>query len=155
MNRTVVILSQSLDQDLDVDTEPCLLALAGLGALVPVAFFHSLLHPRLFGNFLFDVRVKVVDHRVVHQTHGCELVDPRKRGRFGEGRVDVREGMLLYKSHGTNLFFHFLYKHINRSFLGSLKLTRSELRSRTCGCRGNFRFNSELSLVTKVYYHGN
>ena len=95
MNLTGVILSHSLHQDVDVDFEPSLLALAGLCAFLPVIFIQSLFHPALRGNFLLRRTVKVVDLLVVQQTHGCELMDARESDRFGEGRVDVSERMLL------------------------------------------------------------
>lgn len=95
MDLTRVILSHSFHQDLDVDFEPLLLALAGLRAFVPVICGQSGFHPLLFGNFLLVIAVVVVDHPVVHQTHGGEVMDARKSDRFGESRVDVSEGMLL------------------------------------------------------------
>ena len=95
LDLTGVILSHSFHQDVDVDFEPLLLALAGLCAFLPVIWIHSIFHPVLCGNFLLVVTVKVVDHLVIQHTHGCELVDARRVHRFGEGRVDVSEGMLL------------------------------------------------------------
>lgn len=99
MDPTCDILSQPVHHDFSVDFEPILLAPAGLCAFSPVIFRKIICHPGLFGNFLTDVTVIVVDHLAVHQTHGCELVDAGEIDRFGEGRVDVSEGMPLWKSH--------------------------------------------------------
>ena len=93
MDLTGVILSHSFHQDVDVDFEPLLLALAGLRAFLPVFYRHLLLHKVLFGNFLLIIAVKVVDHLVVQQPHGGELMEAREFHRFGEGCVDVGEGM--------------------------------------------------------------
>lgn len=95
MDLTRVILSHSFHQDLDVDFEPLLLALAGLRSFLPVISIQFLLHPGLFGNFLLVVTVEVVDHPVVHQAHGREVMDARESDGLGESRVDVREGMFL------------------------------------------------------------
>ena len=99
MDLTCVILSHTIPQDVDVDFEPLLLALAGLCAFDPVFCFQSILHPGLFGNFLFIFTVKVVNHPVVQHTHGSELVDAWESEIFREGGVDVMEGMCLWKSH--------------------------------------------------------
>ena len=99
MDRTRVVLSHSFFQDAKVDLEPLLLALAGLCALRPVVFVKLILHPFLFGNLHPVVAVVVVDYIVVQQPHGRELVDAGEFDGFGEGRVDVSEGMSLWKSH--------------------------------------------------------
>ena len=99
MDVTWVVLSHTILQDVDVDFEPLLLSQAGLCAVDPVFWFQLLSHPGLFGNFLFSFAVKVVNHPVVQQTHGCKLVDARESEIFGEGGVDVMEGMCLWKSH--------------------------------------------------------
>lgn len=95
MDLTRLILSHSFHQNLHVDFEPLVLALAGLCAFFPVVFIHPSFHPVLFGNFLLNVAVIVVDHPVIKQTHGCEVMDARQVDWFGEGRVDVSEGMYL------------------------------------------------------------
>lgn len=82
-------------QNVDVDLEPLLLALAGLGALFPVVLFQLCLHPGLLRNFFLFVTIKVVDQVSIQHTHGCELVDSWTVDRSGERRVDVMEGMLL------------------------------------------------------------
>ena len=95
MDLTIVGLILSFLQDVDVDFEPLLLAQAGLCAFLPVVWRKFLFHPGLLGNFFLDITVIVVDHPAVHQTHSCELMDARKSNRFGEGSVDVLEGMFL------------------------------------------------------------
>ena len=95
MDLTIVGLIHSFLQDVDVDFEPLLLASAGLCAFLPVVCRKSLFHPVLLGNFFLDITVIVVDHPAVQQTHRCELMDALKSDRFGEGGVDVREGVFL------------------------------------------------------------
>ena len=95
MDLTIVGLIHSALQDVDVDFEPLLLAQAGLCAFHPVVCRKSLFHPGLLGNFFLVITVIVVDHLAVQQTHSCELVNAQKTDRFGEGSVDVHEGMLL------------------------------------------------------------
>ena len=95
MDLTIIGLIHSFLQDVDVDFEPLLLALAGLCAFLPVVCRKSHFHPVLLGNFSLDITVIVVDHLAVHLTHSCELMDARKSDRFGEGGVDVLEGVNL------------------------------------------------------------
>ena len=73
---TGLIVSHSLHQDLHVDLEPLLFALARLGAFVPVICLHLLLHPVLLRNLNLFLTVVVVDLPVFEQTQCCELIDP-------------------------------------------------------------------------------
>lgn len=92
---TRVVFSRPFQQNVDVDFEPLVFALPGLGAFGPVFCIFEFLNPRLPRDLLLSRTVVVVDHPAVQQTHGCELMDARDSTGFGDGRVDVGEGVSL------------------------------------------------------------
>lgn len=95
MEPTGVVLAESFPQNLDVDLEPLLLALAGLGAFFPVVLFQLRFHPGLLRDFYLMLTIKVVDQVSVQHAHGREFVDTRAVDGSGERRVDVMEGVSL------------------------------------------------------------
>lgn len=105
---TSAVVPGPFQQDVDVDFEPLVFALAGIGAFSPVVRCFEIFNPALPRHLHLGRTVVVVNHPAVQQTHGREVMDAVDW--FGDGRVDVGEGVFLWGPHRDR--FQFQFQHL-------------------------------------------